>query len=156
MSLPRTISDVVREALLLHSQGLTVRELAKLTGYAQDLLISCLRRTYGCYIADYVISPTGARQFNAVWRCVPVPLNVTKPLASSFPVEVVDDRQAEESKRRKIAREMAKRERISQKLADKRIKEAAKKCVKEAVKTKPTPSEYKPEKTVWVTVPKWN
>ena len=57
MPVQKTISEVTREALLLHPQGLTVRELAKLTGYTQDLLISCLRRTYGCYIADFVISP---------------------------------------------------------------------------------------------------
>jgi len=156
MAQNKIISEVVRSALLLHPQGLTVRELAKLTGYAQDLLISCLRRTYGCYIADYVISSTGARQFNAVWRCVPVPFNITKPLASSFPVEVVDDRQAEESKRRKIRKGELLIERAQQKAANERIKEAAKKHVKEAVKTKPTPSVYKPEKTVWVTVPPWS
>lgn len=144
----KTISEVTREALLLHPQGLTVRELAKLTGYAQDLLISCLRRTYGCYIADFVISPTGARHFNAIWRCVAVPSNAVKPLASEFPVEIVDDKQAEAAKKRKIKREEAKRERISQQLANKRIREAAKK--------KPIQSEYKPQKTVWVTVPSWN
>jgi hypothetical protein len=148
MPVAKTISEVVREALLLHPQGLTVRELAKLTGYAQDLLISCLRRTYGCYIADFVISPTGARQFNAIWRCVAVPANATKPLASDYPVHVVDDKQAEDAKRRKAAREIAKRERLSQQLANKRIREAAKK--------KPTQPEYKPQKTTWVSVPSWN
>jgi hypothetical protein len=147
MPVQKTISEVTREALLLHPQGLTVRELAKLTGYAQDLLISCLRRTYGCYIADFVISPTGARQFNAIWRCVAVPVNATKPLASEFPVEIVDDKQAEAAKKRKAAREIAKRERLSQQLANKRIREAA--------KQKPTPTEYKPQRTVWVNVPSW-
>jgi len=143
-----TISEVVREALLLHPQGLTVRELSKLTGYAQDLLIACLRRTYGCYIADYVISSTGARQFNAVWCCVAVPANLKKPLASEFPIEIVDEKQAEAAKKRKAKREAAKRERISQALANKRIREAA--------KQKPTQSEYKPQRTTWVTVPSWN
>lgn len=147
MPVPKTISEVTREALLLHPQGLTVRELAKLTGYAQDLLISCLRRTYGCYIADFALSPNGARQFNAIWRCVAVPPNATKPLASSFPVEVVDDKEADAAKRRKLKREAAKRERISQQLANKRIREAA--------KQKPTPTEYKPQRTVWVNVPSW-
>ena len=148
MPVQKTISEVTREALLLHPQGLTVRELAKLTGYAQDLLISCLRRTYGCYIADFVISPTGARQFNAVWRCVAVPPNVVKPLASEFPFEIVDDKQAEAAKKRKAKREAAMRERISQKLANKRIREA--------VKQKPTLfSEYKLQKTTWVNVPSW-
>ena len=141
------ISEVVRGALLIHPQGLTVRELAKLTGYAQDLLIACLRRTYGCYIADFVISPNGSRQFNAVWCCVAVPPNATKPLASSFPVEIVDDKEAEEAKRRKARREAAKQERVMQKLANKKIREAA--------KEKPTVSEYKPLKTVWVSVPSW-
>jgi hypothetical protein len=147
MPVPKIISEVVREALLLHPQGLTVRELAKLTGYAQDLLIACLRRTYGCYIADYVVSPNGARQFNAVWCCVAVPPNVVKPLASEFPVEIVDEKQAEAAKKRKAKQEAAKRERISQALANKRIREAAKK--------KPTHPEYKPQKTVWVNVPSW-
>lgn len=108
MAMPKTISEVVREALLLHPQGLTVRELSKLTGYAQDLLIACLRRTYGCYIADYVISPNGARQFNAVWCCVAVPANLKKPLASEFPIEIVDEKQAEAAKKRKAKREAAK------------------------------------------------
>ena len=143
MPAPKTISEVTREALLLHPQGLTVRELAKLTGYAQDLLIACLRRTYGCYIADF----TSSRQFNAIWRCVAVPPNATKPLASSFPVEVVDDKEADAAKKRKLKREAAKRERISQQLANKRIREAA--------KQKPTPTEYKPQRTVWVNVPSW-
>jgi len=147
MPVPKTISEVTREALLLHPQGLTVRELAKMTGYAQDLLISCLRRTYGCYIADFKLASNGSRQFNAIWCCVAVPPNATKPLASSFPVEVVDDKEAEAAKNRKLKREAAKRERISQQLANKRIRQAAKK--------KPTPTEYKPQRTVWVNVPSW-
>ena len=142
-----TISEVVRGALLLHPQGLTVRELSKLTGYAQDLIISCLKRTYGCHIADFVRSPTGARQFNAVWCCVAVPANVKKPLASSFPVEIVDDKQAEAAKKRKARSEADKRERIMKKLTNKKIREAA--------KEKPTPPEYKPQRTTWVTVPSW-
>lgn len=141
-----TISEVVRGALLLHPQGLTVRELAKLTGYAQDLLIACLRRTYGCYIADFT-QASGTRQFNAIWCCVAVPPNATKPLASSFPVEIVDDKEAEEAKRRKARREAAKQERIMQKLANKKIREAA--------KEKPTPPEHKPFRTTWVNVPSW-
>jgi len=141
-----TISEVVRGALLLHPQGLTVRELAKLTGYAQDLLIACLRRTYGCYIADFT-QASGSRQFNAIWCCVAVPANATKPLASSFPVEIVDDKEAEEARRRKARREAAKQERIMQKLANKKIREAA--------KEKPTPPEHKPFRTTWVSVPSW-
>ena len=142
-----TISEVVRGALLLHPQGLTVRELSKLTGYSQDLIISCLKRTYGCYIADFVRSPTGARQFNAVWCCVAVPANVKKPLASNFPVEIVDDKQAEAAKKRKARSEADKRERIMKKLINKKIREA--------VKEKPTPPEYKPQRTTWVSVPSW-
>lgn len=142
-----TISEVVRGALLLHPQGLTVRELAKLTGYAQDLLISCLRRTYGCYIADFTRSSSGARTFNAIWCCVAVPPNATKPLASSSPVEIVDDKEALAAKKRKARNEQLKQERILQKLANKKIREAA--------KEKPTVSEYKPLKTVWVNVPSW-
>jgi spore cortex formation protein SpoVR/YcgB (stage V sporulation) len=141
-----TISEVVRGALLLHPQGLTVRELAKLTGYAQDLLIACLRRTYGCYIADFT-QASGSRQFNAIWCCVAVPPNATKPLASSFPVEIVDDKEAEEAKRRKARREAAKQERIMQKLANKKIREAA--------KEKPTQPEHEPLRTTWVSVPSW-
>lgn len=137
---------MVRGALLLHPQGLTVRELAKLTGYAQDLLIACLRRTYGCYIADFTRA-SGSRQFNAIWCCVAVPPNATKPLSSSFPVEIVDDKEAEEAKRRKARREAAKQERIMQKLANKKIREAA--------KEKPTPPEHKPLRTTWVSVPSW-
>lgn len=141
-----TISDVVRGALLLHPQGLTVRELSKLTGYAQDLLIACLRRTYGCYIADFCRA-SGSRQFNAIWCCVAVPPNATKPLASSFPVEIVDDKEAQAIKRRKAAREAAKQERIMQKLANKKIRESS--------KEKPTPPEHKPFRTTWVSVPSW-
>lgn len=142
-----TISEVVRGALLLHPQGLTVRELAKLTGYAQDLLIACLRRTYGCYIADFTRSSSGARTFNAIWCCVAVPPNATKPLASSLPAEIVDDKEAQAIKRRKAAREAAKQERVMQKLVNKKIREAA--------KEKPTSPEHKPFRTTWVSVPSW-
>lgn len=147
MTRSKTISEVIREALLLHPQGLTVRELAKLTGYTQDVIISCLYRTYGCYIADFTRA-TKALQFNAIWCCVPVPANATKPLASTIPVEIVDEKQAEDAKRRKASREAAKRERISQALANKKLRQEAKK--------KPTPPEYTPQKTVWVPVPSWN
>lgn len=147
MATQKTISEVVRGALLLHPQGLTVRELAKLTGYPQDLVIACLRRTYGCYIADFTRSSSGARTFNAIWCCVAVPANATKPLASSIPAEIVDDKQAEEAKKRKIRKGELLIERAQQKAANKRIREAAKK--------KPTPAEYKPQRTVWVSVPSW-
>jgi hypothetical protein len=147
MPVPKTISEVTREALLLHPQGLTVRELAKLTGYTQDLLIACLRRNYGFYIAEFKPVVSGARQVNAVWCCVAVPANAIKPPASEFPVEVVDTKQEEYRKAYRLRRDAAKKERIKQELANKRIREAAKK--------KPTQSEYKPQKTTWVTVPSW-
>lgn len=142
-----TISEVVRGALLLHPQGLTVRELAKLTGYPQDLVIACLRRTYGCYIADFT-RLSNTRQYSAIWCCVTVPPNATKPTASKFPANVIDDvKEAADIKKRKAKREADKRERLMQKLANKRIREAA--------KEKPTPTEYKPQRTVWVSVPSW-
>ena len=147
MATQKTISEVVRGALLLHPQGLTVREIAKLTGYAQDLVIACLRRTYGCYIADFT-RVSNTRQFSAIWCCVTVPANAIKPLSSQFPAEVIDDvKEAADIKMRKAKREAAKRERMMQKLANKKIREAAKK--------KPTPPEYKPQRTVWVSVPSW-
>ena len=144
MPVPKTISEVTREALLLHPQGLTVRELAKLTGYAQDLLISCLRRTYGCYIADFKPVVGGARNFNAVWCCVAVPANAIKPAFSKLPVRVVDDEMARAQKRRNTLRAASKKYREKQKLAKQK-----------AAKEKPTPTEYKPQRTVWVNVPSW-
>ena len=143
----KPIGELMREVLLANPQGLTVREISKLLGSPMDLVIACLRRTYGCYIREFVPAKSGARTYNAVWCCVAVPANATKPLASDYPFEVVDIKEAEDAKRRKLKREAAKRERISQQLANKRIREAAKK--------KPTQSEYKPQRTTWVTVPSW-
>jgi len=149
MPVQKTISEVTREALLLHPQGLTVRELAKMTGYAQDLLISCLRRTYGCYIADFKPVVNGSRNFNALWCCVAVPANATKPAFSKHPVKVVDDEMARAQKRRNIQRAASKRYREKQKMINN--------LTKELIKEKPTLfSEYKPQKTTWVNVPSWS
>jgi hypothetical protein len=61
---------------------------------------------------------------------------------------VVDDKQAEQEKRDIARRAAAKKQRAKQALANKKIREAA--------KEKPTPPEYKPQKTAWVSVPSWS
>lgn len=150
MAQNKPIGEKVREALLLHPQGLTVRELAGVTEYVQDLLIACLRRTYGCYIAEYRRN-ANTNQFNAVWCCVAVPANAVRPVLPD--ADIVDDKEASEAKRRKIRLGERKIERAQQKAANERIRKAA--LAEKAAKKKPTPPEYKPQRTVWVSVPSW-
>lgn len=143
----KPIGERVREVLLANPAGLTVREISKLVDSPMDLVIACLRRTYGCYIIDFVPVKTGARQYNALWCCVTVPANAIKPAEFQGAV-VVDDKQADAEKRAIARRAAAKKQRAKQKLANQKIKQA--------VKEKPTPPEYKPQKTAWVSVPSWS
>jgi len=144
----KPIGEKVRDVLLANPTGLTVREISKLVDSPMDLVLACLRRTYGCYIANFVPAKSGARTFNAIWCCVTVPVNATKPAKFEGVVVVVDDKQADAEKRAIARRAAAKKQRAKQKLANQKIKQAA--------KEKPTPPEYKPQKTAWVSVPSWS
>lgn len=144
----KPIGEKVRDVLLANPQGLTVRDISKLVDSPMDLVLACLRRTYGCYIANFVPVRSGARQYNAVWCCVAVPANATKPKFSTHPVKVVDDEMAKAQKRRNAHRAAAKKYREKQKLKNAKLKAEA--------KEKPTQPEYKPQKTVWVSVPSWS
>lgn len=143
----KPIGERVRDVLLANPTGLTVREISKLVDSPMDLVIACLRRTYGCYIIKFVPSKSGARTYNALWCCVAVPANAIKPAEFQGAV-VVDDKQADAEKRAIARRAAAKKQRAKQKLANQKIKQAA--------KEKPTPPEYKPQKTAWVSVPSWS
>lgn len=145
----KPIGELVREVLLANPQGLTVREISKSVGSPMDLVLACLRRTYGCYIADFKPVPTGARNFNAIWCCVTVPANAKKPLTFDGVFTVVDGKQAEQEKQRKVKSEQLKKERARQKRANEKIKA-------KAAKEKPTQPEYKPQRTTWVSVPSWS
>ena len=138
----------VREVLLANPTGLTVREISKLVGSPMDLVLACLRRTYGCYIAKFIPAKNGSRMFNAVWCCVTVPVNATKPTGFEDAV-VLDDKQADAQKRAIARQAEARKQRAKQKLANEKIRKAA-------AKEKPTPPEYKPQKTAWVSVPSWS
>jgi hypothetical protein len=142
-----SFGERTREVLLANPQGLTVREISKLVGSPMDLVLACLRRTYGCYIVKFIPSKSGARTYNALWCCVVVPANAIKPAEFQGAV-VVDDKQADAEKRAIARRVAAKKQRAKQKLANQKIREAA--------KEKPTPPEYKPQKTAWVSVPSWS
>ncbi len=122
----KPIGERVREVLLANPAGLTVREISKLVGSPMDLVLACLRRTYGCYIVNFVPVKSGARQYNALWCCVAVPANATKPKYSTHPVKVVDDEMALAQKRRDARRAAAKKQRAKQKLANQKIREATK------------------------------
>ena len=144
----KPIGERVRDVLLANPQGLVVRDISKLVDSPMDLVIACLRRTYGCYIVNFLPVKSGARQYNALWCCVTVPANATKPKYSTHPVKVVDDEMALAQKKRDARRAAAKKYREKQKLVNQKIKQA--------VKEKPTPPEYKPQKTAWVSVPSWS
>jgi hypothetical protein len=143
----KPIGERVREVLLANPAGLTVREISRLVGSHMDLVIACLRRTYGCYIVKFIPSKSGARTYNALWCCVAVPANAVKPAEFEGAV-VIDDKQADAQKRAITRQAEAKKQRVKQKLANQKIREAA--------KEKPTPPEYKPQKTAWVSVPSWS
>jgi hypothetical protein len=145
----KPIGELVREVLLANPEGLTVRDVSKLVGSPMDLVLACLRRTYGCYIADFKPATNGTRNFNAIWCCVAVPANAKKPLSFDGVFAVVDDKQAEQQKRDIARRAAAKKQRAKQALANKKLKE-------KAAKEKPTQPEYKPQRTTWVSVPSWS
>lgn len=142
----KPIGEKVREILLANPQGLTVREISKILDTTMDLVIACLRRTYGCYIADYKPMNNQKTYVYAVWCCVSVPQNAQKPKVG-FRDEVNEEARRRQAKARKEKAEArAKQQRINAEL-----KAAAK-----AAKQKPTQPEYKPQKTVWVSVPSWS
>lgn len=142
----KPIGERVRDVLLANPQGLTVREISKLVDSPMDLVLACLRRTYGCYIANFVPAKSGARTFNAIWCCVVVPANAVKPAKFEGVVKVVDDEMALAQRRRNAQRAAAKKYREKQKLVNAKLK----------TKEKPTPPEHKPQRTTWVSVPSWS
>jgi len=142
-----SFGERTREVLLANPQGLTVREISKLVDSPMDLVLACLRRTYGCYIVKFIPSKSGARTYNALWCCVAVPANAVKPAEFEGAV-VIDDKQADAQKRAIARQAEAKKQRAKQKLANQKIREAA--------KEKPTQPEYKPQRTTWVSVPSWS
>jgi len=148
-----TISEVVRKVLLENPKGLTVRELAKAAGYTQDKVIACLYRNYGFYISEYVPHPMGYLNVTAIWCCVPVPANPPKLPIGSL---IMDEIRADEERRKLAKREQKQRERILQQRANEKIRAAAKAEKERLKKLKAAPSEYIPEKTVWVKVPSWS
>lgn len=148
-----TISEVLRKVLLENPKGMTVRELAKTTGYTQDRVLASMRNNYGFYISEYIPHPVGYLNVVSIWCCVPVPANPPKPPIGSL---IVDEIRIDEERRKLAKREQKQRERLLQKRANEKIRAAAKAEKERLKQLKAAVPEYVPEKTVWVKVPSWS
>lgn len=78
---PTNIGVRLRELLLANPDGMTVRELSKIDGTPQDVIMGALERNYGFYVGGWEKAVAG--KYRAVWRCVPVPASAPKPMEYS-------------------------------------------------------------------------
>ena len=184
MSRPTNIGIRLRNLLLANPDGMTTRDLSKIDGTPQDIVMSALERNYGFYVGGWEKAAAG--KYRAVWKCVVVPASAPKPMeyAECYDKEEASiQRQRENYKeinaqliveRRKARielkaqREREKVEAKQRKAESKALREQAKAEERaEAVRKKElkrisqhmepaAPAGYKPAKTVWVTPPPWS
>ena len=183
MSKSPTIGQVIRKLLLESDDGLTIKELSVATGRTQDVIISALARTYGCYIGGWRASHMPLRAKSAVYYCIVVPTGVPNPDNGSLSSEHLEAHRKSSAQRAAELKDMRKKqlianakmraERDAERLAHRERKEQAKaealalkaeeRVQREERKRKrletlqpAAPEGYKPAKTVWVTPPPWS
>ena len=71
---------IIRRALLRHPDGLTLRELNKVTGIAIESCVNSLKRCYGCYVSHWREVSPDRKMLCQVWKCIPVPEGAKRPV----------------------------------------------------------------------------
>jgi len=181
---PTNIGIRLRNLLLANPDGMTTRDISKIDGTPQDIVMSALERNYGFYVGDW--EKVSAGKYRAVWRCVSVPASAEKPMeyAECYDKEeariqrqivgrkeinaqlVAQRRKARIELKAKLEREKieAKQRKAEAKAlreqvkAEERAEAARKKKLKgiEQSLQPAAPEGYRPAKTVWVTPPPWS
>lgn len=173
---PTNIGVRLRELLLANPDGLTTRELSKLDGTPQDVIMGALERNFGFYVGGWEKAVAG--KYRAIWRVVVVPASAPKPMeyAECYDAEEAriqrqrDGRKeinAQLAAQRRKARIELKAQREREKLEAKQRKAEAK-ALREQAKAEERAERlrrkhglpaggdsYVPQKTVWVTPPPW-
>jgi hypothetical protein len=123
--------QTIRDVLLKHPDGLTLREMNSITGITIESLANSLKRCYGCYVSHWRQARPDHKFVAQVWKCVPVPENAQKPPASRTP-EDIKAYQAEY------------RFKMQTKTLEKRMKRAAEKYEKERLAAREAKKKPKP------------
>ena len=79
----KTTGPLLRDILLNHPDGLSVKELSKISGIPYDTAAAALRRTFGCYVASRI--KKNNRIEIAIWKCVVVPENAPELITRDAP-----------------------------------------------------------------------
>lgn len=74
--------QLIRDLLLIHKDGLTLRQINGYTGIDISNCSGILKRSYGFYISHWTHISSSKKISAQVWKCVPVPENAPKPKAS--------------------------------------------------------------------------
>jgi hypothetical protein len=183
MSRSPTIGQAVRKLLLDSDDGLTIKELSDATGRTQDVIISTLSRTYGCYVGRWCKHHPASLKLSAVYYCVVVPAGAPNPEGEISVDERREQHRKNAMERAAELRELRERQRLAnakiraemeaQRLARREMRaqikaeadalKAQQKAEREERKRKrldamqpAAPEGYKPAKTVWVTPPPWS
>jgi len=181
---PTNIGARLRNLLLANPDGMTTRDLSKIDGTPQDIVMGALERNYGFYVGGW--EKVSAGKYRTVWRCVAVPASAPKPMEYS---ESYDKEEARIQRQRenykeinaqlvaqrrkarmelKVQREREKLEAKQRKAESKALREQAEaerradaarrkklKSIEQSLQPA-APEGYKPAKTVWVTPPPWS
>lgn len=123
--------QTIRELLLKHPDGLTLREMSSITGITIDSLSNSLKRCYGCYVSHWRQARPEHQIMAQVWKCVPVPENAPKPEATW-----TDERSK--------AYQSEYRFKMQTKTLEKRIKRAAEKYEKERLSAREAKKKKEP------------
>jgi hypothetical protein len=186
MSRGPTRAEEIREELLKSDDGLTIKQLSKIIGVPQDLIISTLssKSAYGCYVDRWIDNESGFSNKVSVYKCVVVPSNAPMPRNQKLTEAQLEvkrktarehmasltqlrkkqrEKNAEiratrdaEREERKLTRARIKAELEALKAAEKAEQEARRIEAERVKKSLNFDAQYIPKKTRWAFPPPWS
>ena len=79
---------MIRRLLIDNPDGLTLRQISKVTGITIESCINSLKRCYGCYVSHWQEASPERKILCQVWKCVSVPKDAPKPRIKKTPEEM--------------------------------------------------------------------
>jgi hypothetical protein len=79
---------MIRRLLIDNPDGLTLRQISKVTGITIESCINSLKRCYGCYVSHWQEASPERKILCQVWKCVSVPKDAPKPHIKKTPEEL--------------------------------------------------------------------
>lgn len=79
---------MIRKLLIDNPDGLTLRQISKVTGITIESCINSLKRCYGCYVSHWQEASPERKILCQVWKCVSVPQDAPKPRIKKTPEEM--------------------------------------------------------------------